>query len=217
MWDTGMSRSQIDLGDWATLGASLVDQLRALGLAPAEIQFLSVSHGHRDHATKPAPGDAATTADPGRPWGIGEIRIPGRRSGSWTATALGLVSFGGWTIDRAARWPSCSPISRARPASVLTVIAILGLTWIAGRIYSNSVLRLGARVRFRDALRGSSGPQPSPSRRTWVMPRLPLILAIVSAILIVVGRLGKRWPVAIAGFVLLALAGLLVVLGWGNG
>jgi hypothetical protein len=49
------------------------------------------------------------------------------------------------------------------------------------------------------------------------MPRLPLILAIVSAILIVVGRLGKRWPVAIAGFVLLALAGLLVVLGWGNG
>ncbi len=45
------------------------------------------------------------------------------------------------------------------------------------------------------------------------MPRLPLILAIVSAILIVVGRLGKRWPVAIAGFVLLALAGLLVVLG----
>jgi hypothetical protein len=48
------------------------------------------------------------------------------------------------------------------------------------------------------------------------MPRLPLILAIVSAILIVVGRLGKRWPVAIAGFVLLAVAGLLVLLGWGN-
>jgi ABC-2 type transport system permease protein len=50
-------------------------------------------------------------------------------------------------------------------ALVLTVIAILGLTWIAGRIHSNSVLRLGARVRFRDALRGSSGPQPSSSRR----------------------------------------------------
>jgi hypothetical protein len=48
------------------------------------------------------------------------------------------------------------------------------------------------------------------------MPRLPLILAIVSAILIVVGRLGKRWPVAIAGFVLLAVAGLLVLLGWGT-
>lgn len=48
------------------------------------------------------------------------------------------------------------------------------------------------------------------------MPRLPLILAIVSAVLIVVGRLGKRWPVAIAGFVLLAVAGLLVLLGWGT-
>lgn len=48
------------------------------------------------------------------------------------------------------------------------------------------------------------------------MPRLPLILAIVSAILIVVGRLGKRWPVAIAGFVLLAVAAVLVLLGWGT-
>ena len=40
-------------------------------------------------------------------------------------------------------------------ALILTVISTLGLTWIAGRIYSNSVLRLGARVRFRDALRGT--------------------------------------------------------------
>jgi hypothetical protein len=48
------------------------------------------------------------------------------------------------------------------------------------------------------------------------MPRLPLILAIVSSILIVVGRLGKRWPVAIAGFVLLAVAAVLVLLGWGT-
>jgi hypothetical protein len=48
------------------------------------------------------------------------------------------------------------------------------------------------------------------------MPRLALILAIVAAVLIAGGRLGKRWPVAIAGFVLLALAALLVVLGWGT-
>jgi hypothetical protein len=48
------------------------------------------------------------------------------------------------------------------------------------------------------------------------MPRLPLILAIVAAVLIAGGRLGKRWPVAIAGFVLLALAALLVVLRWGT-
>ncbi len=50
MWDTGMSRSRTDLGDWATPGASLVDQLRALELAPADIRFLSVSHGHWDHS-----------------------------------------------------------------------------------------------------------------------------------------------------------------------
>lgn len=48
------------------------------------------------------------------------------------------------------------------------------------------------------------------------MTRLPLILAIVAAVLIAGGRLGKRWPVAIAGFVLLALAALAVVLGWGT-
>ena len=34
---------------------------------------------------------------------------------------------------------------------ILTVMSTLGLTWMAGRIYSNSVLRLGTRVRFRDA------------------------------------------------------------------
>lgn len=40
-------------------------------------------------------------------------------------------------------------------ALILTVISTLGLTWVAGRIYTNSVLRLGTRVRFRDALRGT--------------------------------------------------------------
>ena len=40
------------------------------------------------------------------------------------------------------------------------------------------------------------------------MLNVPSILAIVSAILIVVGRVGKRWPVAIAG--------LLVLLGFGK-
>ena len=50
MWDTGMSPARTDLGDWATPGASLVDQLRVLDLAPADIRFLSVSHGHWDHS-----------------------------------------------------------------------------------------------------------------------------------------------------------------------
>ena len=50
MWDTGMSRTRADLGDWATAGASLVEQLAVLGLAPGDIRFLSVSHGHWDHS-----------------------------------------------------------------------------------------------------------------------------------------------------------------------
>jgi glyoxylase-like metal-dependent hydrolase (beta-lactamase superfamily II) len=50
MWDTGMSGTRTDLGDWATPGASLVEQLRVLDLAPADIRFLSVSHGHWDHS-----------------------------------------------------------------------------------------------------------------------------------------------------------------------
>jgi N-acyl homoserine lactone hydrolase len=50
VWDTGMSRTRTDLGDWATPGASLVEQLAALDLAPADIRFLSVSHSHWDHS-----------------------------------------------------------------------------------------------------------------------------------------------------------------------
>ncbi|MDQ6682324.1 MAG: hypothetical protein M3Y88_03525 [Chloroflexota bacterium] len=48
------------------------------------------------------------------------------------------------------------------------------------------------------------------------LPHLPLILAVVAAILISAGRLQRRWPVAIAGFTLLAVAGLPVLPGWGN-
>jgi N-acyl homoserine lactone hydrolase len=50
MWDTGMSRTRTDLGDWATSGVSLADQLSTIGLRPADIRFLSVSHGHWDHS-----------------------------------------------------------------------------------------------------------------------------------------------------------------------
>jgi len=39
-------------------------------------------------------------------------------------------------------------------AIALTVASIVGLTWLAGRMYSNAALHLGARVRFMDAFRG---------------------------------------------------------------
>ncbi len=39
-------------------------------------------------------------------------------------------------------------------ALVLIVAAIVGLIWLAGRIYANSAMRIGSRVRFTDAFRG---------------------------------------------------------------
>lgn len=48
------------------------------------------------------------------------------------------------------------------------------------------------------------------------MPSFAFLLAVVAAILIIYGRVRKRWPIAILGFALLALAGLLVLLGWGK-
>jgi ABC-2 type transport system permease protein len=40
-------------------------------------------------------------------------------------------------------------------ATALTVLLIVALVWLAGRIYGNAVLRMGSRVRVRDALRAA--------------------------------------------------------------
>jgi ABC-2 type transport system permease protein len=39
-------------------------------------------------------------------------------------------------------------------AVALIVVSIGGLTWLAGRMYTNAAMRIGARVRFMDAFRG---------------------------------------------------------------
>ena len=39
-------------------------------------------------------------------------------------------------------------------AMALIVAAIAGLVWLAGRVYANSAMRMGARVRFMEAFRG---------------------------------------------------------------
>lgn len=39
-------------------------------------------------------------------------------------------------------------------AAGLTIASIGGLTWLAGRMYANAAMRIGARVRFMDAFRG---------------------------------------------------------------
>ena len=46
------------------------------------------------------------------------------------------------------------PLWQVGLAAALTLASIVGLTWLAGRIYSNAALRLGTRVRFMDAFRG---------------------------------------------------------------
>ena len=48
------------------------------------------------------------------------------------------------------------------------------------------------------------------------MPSVALVLAVVAAIFIVYGRVRQRWPIAVVGFALLALAALLVVLRSGT-
>ncbi len=66
MWETGMSPTRSDLGEWATPGPSLVDQLAVLDLAPADIRFLALSHGHWDHS-----GNAGLFA--GSTWIVDEL------------------------------------------------------------------------------------------------------------------------------------------------
>jgi hypothetical protein len=46
--------------------------------------------------------------------------------------------------------------------------------------------------------------------------QLPLIVAIIAAVVIVYGRVSRRWPIAIFGFALLALAALLFLLASGT-
>jgi ABC-2 type transport system permease protein len=46
------------------------------------------------------------------------------------------------------------PLWQVGLAAALIAASIVGLTWLAGRIYSNAAMRIGARVRFMDAYRG---------------------------------------------------------------
>jgi ABC-2 type transport system permease protein len=71
---------------------------------------------------------------------------------SSTGVALGFVPFfapvilpTGMATGDIAPWQAALSV-------VLTLVTSAAATWIAARIYSNSVLRLGARVKLRDAL-----------------------------------------------------------------
>jgi ABC-2 type transport system permease protein len=46
------------------------------------------------------------------------------------------------------------PVWQVVLAAALTIASIIGLTWLAGRMYTNAAIRIGTRVRFMDAFRG---------------------------------------------------------------
>ena len=46
------------------------------------------------------------------------------------------------------------PVWQVGLAVALLVASIIGLTWLAGRMYANAAMRIGTRVRFMDAFRG---------------------------------------------------------------
>ncbi len=50
-------------------------------------------------------------------------------------------------------------------AVVLALGAAVGVVWVGGKVYANAVLRTGARVRLRDALRSPRGTARGAARR----------------------------------------------------
>ncbi len=50
MWDGGISATRTDLDDVAATGRALVEQLAIICIMPADVRFVSISHGHWDHS-----------------------------------------------------------------------------------------------------------------------------------------------------------------------
>lgn len=57
-------------------------------------------------------------------------------------------------------------------AVVLSIAATAGMTWLAARIYANSVLRMGSRVSLRDAWRGDGARVRAPAAAVQSPPAL---------------------------------------------
>jgi len=73
--------------------------------------------------------------------------------GSTTSTVLSLLPPFAPVLMTARLAAGDPPAWQVLPAAALTFATAGGITWVAGRIYANSALRLGARVRVIDALR----------------------------------------------------------------
>jgi ABC-2 type transport system permease protein len=65
---------------------------------------------------------------------------------------LSLIPFFSPTIMPMRIALDAAPLGQVLLSVVLTCLLIAALVWFAGRVYSNAVLRMGSRVRLREAL-----------------------------------------------------------------
>ena len=79
----------------------------------------------------------------------------------------------------------------------MTVAGIVGLTWLAGRIYANAALH--------PDLRSRNGAIPE-------MRALALLLIVIGAVLVVVTRVRRNTPGAIVAYAVLGIGLLLGLL-----
>lgn len=82
------------------------------------------------------------------------VLVPTGAAGSSLGTVLSILPPFAPILMSARVAGGDVPIWQVSLAVALLVMSILGLVWLAGRMYANSVMRIGAHVSFRDALRG---------------------------------------------------------------
>jgi ABC-2 type transport system permease protein len=88
------------------------------------------------------------------PYVLGISILPGKPDSS-LIEVLSLIPLSAPTLMPMRLAFGGVPVWQAGLAVALVVLMIPALVWLSGRIYRNAVLRTGARVRLREALRGS--------------------------------------------------------------
>ncbi|UVO52342.1 N-acyl homoserine lactonase family protein [Sphingomonas sp. SUN019] len=104
LWDTGLSRDMLgktvsDGKDKATLTTTIVDQLRSIGVSPAAVRYVGISHYHDDHTGQAGDFPAATLLIGAEDWAVidsaeGRKRSP-KAFGPWRAKQAKVDPFAG--------------------------------------------------------------------------------------------------------------------------
>lgn len=85
---------------------------------------------------------------------VSYVLVPTGAAGSSLGTALSILPLFAPILMPARIAAGGVPEWQVGLALALLLVSILGLIWLAGRIYSNSIMRIGAHVSFREAFRG---------------------------------------------------------------